>query len=572
MKKINKQLKYENTAKYRHVLNLLLAGAIFVLVYYKSGIWFETNDDIFIYSLLSGDASGICEAHTIYNNILFSLPISLLYRIFPQVSWYGYIILGFHLASFIVTEELFTSRCKNYIEYYICIVTTLFFFISSWYIRSAIQYTSIGIILAATGFLCLFLSENKKQKVWLFGIFEFLSFVLRPETMEIVQPIGFLTYIGLQILKCSEKKDVKLIVKKVCPYITISLSIIVLGLVANRIAYGGDEYVEALKINDARTVLFDYYYTPEYSEIEKIATDNGMTEAEYNAFTNYVLQDYSQNADAIVEISNFVEKNNPKTFKPLELIKLTLWDSYSKEYANGINKVVIVAWILCFVILAFAKNIKALIPIAMYGAGKMISWGYIFYRGRSPERIMIPLYLCEILFALSIALLSYKMPQKKWLKMLSTAVLTVSLCLFLQKSFVTGREQMRYLATANENYILLDKSENEILDYCKTNSQNNYIVSSRISMYWKKRIFDCIPRQADFMFEGGWFSCIPSVYRYNFEYLSKDNLYLISVAEQDDIVLLEELDYYEERFGTRPKKVDSIPLSTGAEAFVYELH
>ena len=88
----------ENRIFFEILLGIVLTAGIFFFL----GIWFETNDDFVIYSMLSGAVSGRHEFHTMHNSVIFSLPMSLLYTLTDKISWYGFFYLFLHLLAFVL--------------------------------------------------------------------------------------------------------------------------------------------------------------------------------------------------------------------------------------------------------------------------------------------------------------------------------------------------------------------------------------------------------------------------------------------------------------------------------------
>ena len=68
-------------------------GAIFYL---------ELNDDSLIRDLVSGVYSGVPAARDIQNLYPFSLFVSALYRLAPDVPWYGAILFGLQLMCMLI--------------------------------------------------------------------------------------------------------------------------------------------------------------------------------------------------------------------------------------------------------------------------------------------------------------------------------------------------------------------------------------------------------------------------------------------------------------------------------------
>lgn len=143
------------------------------------GVYFETNDDRIIAEILSGVHSLTPDPHTIHENYLLMLPLSLLYKITSGVSWYGWSLLLCHATAWFVTESSFLSRCKNWKDYLAVLIGLSGLFLGSLELIGRIQFTSTAVILAISGYIALYLEENRKKGYVLFFVTELLAFCVR---------------------------------------------------------------------------------------------------------------------------------------------------------------------------------------------------------------------------------------------------------------------------------------------------------------------------------------------------------------------------------------------------------
>ena len=56
-----------------------------------------------------------------------------------------------------------------------------------------IQYTSTAALLAMAGYACLIMHSDERKGIIIFGIFEMLAFLLRSDSMLMIQPFGITT-------------------------------------------------------------------------------------------------------------------------------------------------------------------------------------------------------------------------------------------------------------------------------------------------------------------------------------------------------------------------------------------
>lgn len=113
----------------RFGMSVGIAAAMLLAVYFRAGIYFESNDDRNITEILSGAFGGRPDAHTVYVNYWLSVLLSGLYRITLQIPWYGLMLLLFHMMSYVLILDtvIKLGRSKLKILISIGIVMTLFF-------------------------------------------------------------------------------------------------------------------------------------------------------------------------------------------------------------------------------------------------------------------------------------------------------------------------------------------------------------------------------------------------------------------------------------------------------------
>ena len=552
----------ENRIFFEILLGIVLTAGVFFFL----GIWFETNDDFVIYSMLSGVVSGRHEFHTMHNSVIFSLPMSLLYTLTDKISWYGFFYLFLHLLAFVLPVHSASSICKKLSERVIVYVTAVMIFVLSLFVQAQYQYTSIGLIMASVGYICLFLDKNKKRKIIFFIITEALAYGIRPETMELIQPMGLLVFIGFKL----GEKDIKFkeIVKETAIVLSISVGIILIGFTADKLAYSSDEWAKAKSVNGDRIVMSDYNGMPNYDEVKDILNRNNVTKEEYEAFTEYALPDFSGISDAMHDLAEYSDSNYSSAGSIPDTIKNVYYSSYRHNLTYRINLAVIAAWIVTIVILIVFGGKKDMLPVLLYMLGKGISWGYIFYKGRVPIRILIPLYIFEAEIALCISLYVFiKRKKKKFEKALIAALLV-----FLGSlTAYSGKIQADNLIAQKNAFSILNNTQEILMNYIEENSDKKIILGQELYMYWKISPFECInPDLPNFMYECGWFSCLPTYIERSREFLNADELYLITV-EEEDYFKEKEMAYYTSVFGNDFEIIDTIPMPTGANAVVYKI-
>ena len=251
--------------KYSLIPEIIFCSLTFYLVWMKCGLWFETNDDLIINDLLRGAITGQPEYHTIYNSVILTAPLSLLYRIAPTIPWWGGFLILCNGMSIIIPLDAVVKRGKNFFSIILGSITIALTIITSLYLRGRIQYTSTAMLLAIAGFVALALYESLAG-IWLFGICQFLAFLIRPEAMEIVLPVGF----GLLFVCLSETEDdVAKGLKKIAISVGVVFTILLIGYATKFFLYSGSKWEASKTYESGRQQMFDYTGIADYEEIKE---------------------------------------------------------------------------------------------------------------------------------------------------------------------------------------------------------------------------------------------------------------------------------------------------------------
>ena len=84
-------------------------------------------------------------------------------------------------------------------------------------------------------------------------------------------------------------------------------------------------------------------------------------------------------------------------------------------------------------------------------------------------------------------------------------------------------------------------------------------------------MFDLGVENPDYVYAGGWFSCLPSVKARTGDYLESGYVYLITTSESINGNVEAEQAFLNQRYGYKLEKEDEINLVTGGKAVVYRV-
>jgi len=240
----------------KHIFAFIISVLYILCVYFCIDIHFSTNDDRFMGELLSGAVTGNFETQLVYVNYLLSLPLSLLYQISTNVSWFGILLVMFHGLSCFCILDSFYSKAKSKTDYFVSTILVGLLFATQLYLITQISYTMTATFMAVAGYVCLILQENKKSRLGYFILLELLAFLLRDKAMLMIQPLGFSVFLGLILTKPQMKLKAKII--DLLKISIVLIFIVVFGFTGNKLGYFSEEWQTYNEYNQFRTTLFDY--------------------------------------------------------------------------------------------------------------------------------------------------------------------------------------------------------------------------------------------------------------------------------------------------------------------------
>ena len=154
----------------------LLAIALF-FIYKFLGVYFSSNDDLLIRSILSGDYTGRPDGHVVYLLYPLGFILKSLYTVAPKVTWYELFCVGAQgfcliiLASLLAESAAFSSQKtvnKKRLYFFLFITSFLFLEILLCFDAGFIiagQYTALAGLVGATAFICLLAKKDIMSSV-----------------------------------------------------------------------------------------------------------------------------------------------------------------------------------------------------------------------------------------------------------------------------------------------------------------------------------------------------------------------------------------------------------------------
>lgn len=613
--------------------NLIFSIAIsflwICLISMTTGIYFETNDDRLFSEIFSGAMTGVPEFRSYYIHPFLGLIITLFYHITTVLPWYGLFLILFQWichASFTYSVLSWYEKTRKKTSAFsllaACSLLTAYYGICFTFVAH-IQFTSTAALLAVTGYVCLFLSldmsssdmsvsvgndsaENdsmaiffsaKSQKLnhlLLFLILQLLSYLLRSDSMLMIQPYGIAILAALllcRFIRAKSKETRRILCRFFCKVLFSMILLILLGKTTHFLFHHGEGWTEYEKINQGVTEITDYSHIPDYTEVKSILEKYEVSEKQYQAFFQYAMIEPNLSGDCLLEVAKYARTMQPET--SIGQVLSGIRESYFNPEYYSTGKLAIVLWFLAISAVLLSGNYLSLLPLVGLFLSRTVIWGYLIYRGRTPFRVIYPLWVVEILLLMIVLCLelaeaySQKRDTSSEVDLKSSkyayeyskrAKYTIVLCQFLFCLLILGslwilKKQFTIIKPQNQSDKIYNAGYSDLIDYCDSHPENHYFLDAGTLLYYRGSAYTAKPfHPRNSLITGCWYSGAPVLYDHIAEYAPQDmDIYLVV---SPDLVYQKEavLAYFEEWRNTKAVYEESFTVSNGGTYDVYAFH
>lgn len=387
----------------------LVVFLLFCLFHYLSPFVYQTNDDLFLRMIASGEMSGEAESHLHYISYPAGLLISTLYRLLPFVPWYGlFLYIMFGLAMTVALYLLLQSG-KNLRERLLTIFLFCLFSYSFLFPYAAeLQYT---IVTGLTGCSALFLfihaplsdsfRESFKNHL-LFFVFSACTFCIRNQVFFMFLP--FVGMIALSKYLDAEKKQRKNLLYLAGVFVFLSASLLVL----EKAAYRQEDWHDFTEYTKARTTIYDYEGYPDYDKYEETYRELGISRSScegasrrYCLILDPAINRHSMEVLEGISIQERRDSVGSFSQKVSEMVSFFL-ERHRSDADKPLNLLVYRCYFFFILCAVLSRKWRALRDIFFLLFARMVIWTYLVFYGRLPVRISQTVYLAElaVLFAI----------------------------------------------------------------------------------------------------------------------------------------------------------------------------
>ena len=608
---------------------ILTAIMILVLAVFIGGFfdyYFELNDDVLMKDILAGVYTGQASGFNVQMLFPLSWFISLFYIIGPALDWYGLFLCGAQFfCLFLIGKRLVSYGSARLVKVQLLFLEVLVILSMFLYELVIVQYTVTSALLGGTA---LFLMYTSKQKLGTLGFLKenlisillvIISVCLRKNMLFLIFPL-----IGLAGLYKWTMEDKFFQGKMFAKYLTL-FGVLILGiaasLLANRIAYGSQDWQEFVRFFDNRTTVYDYYSIPPYEGNEAFYNEIDLTESERYLLENYNFAlDEKIDADLMGKIAAYWQENKEMLGTPIERFKTAFYDYYYRTTHTTDapwNYFVLGSYGLLAGLAIVRKNRSFLWKLPLLAVGRTSLWMYILYVNRPMNRVLHSLYLVEFLFLCAMILEEWRnMKQiEDATEEVNAEEVTIeedeveeavggeatvdATATIIYKPAAKNSVVMAYFCAGILSvlalYVISNSFSNLIAEgvkreaanaaaeslssYCEENGENFYFIDVYSTVGFSEKMFEKVDNSLkNYDIMGGWLVNSPihaqklelfGIYNIETALLEQKNLYFISGANRD-VAWLEQ--YYQDKgFEVDVIMTDAIQTGPLDTFYVYQI-
>ena len=517
------------------------------------------NDDRMIMEFLSGRYLGVPDGHTVYMNYPLTGFLAILYRLLPQVDWYGYFLAAVMAVCAGLIIYRMTGQGEMHGKKWLCLIASLgmlCFAIGREFF--SVTYTTVAAITGATAVLWYGTSQEKKKDLMITAVLAALTWCIRDELFFMILPAAGLIFLWKE-LPVKEKLWKKI----VTPLAVLGLT--GLCMLVNCWMYSGEDWQRYQAFNQLRTEIYDYqdtYYFPNYDEYTEYYERLGLTREERRMMIYYnftLVQDEIGREEVIELFQKMIDIRgdygvNEELLPLRQRIPVETKDFLVHSLTGAYGKLFNLS-ILGFLMLAIWEirkkdwfSLLRTLCFAGAGAGLFL---VMEIRGRMPDRVVYSLSL--LLFTTMVVNLWWNREEIFQNRFLKKCIQVASWGCSL-----VGVVSCVLVISANRPFMENEKELVQIQNYCKECEENFYFVTGEVLDEYGGVI--CAPfknnEQLNYISTGDWISYSPiesmkleqnGITSVSEALLYDKNVYLISVKDSANLGFI--TDYLSLRAG-----------------------
>ena len=495
------------TFKKDFCFTLVCVGVYILILWNLIPFVYGIIDDRSMMEIVSGQYLGMPDPHTIFMGYWYSLFLTGLYTVLPNVDWYAFCYIVMQVMCMILILFRLVRERERKWEKVLCAVLALSSF-AALGLQATVQlsFTTTAAVLGVT---VVFLYATAEKLEWkdaaLLFFLLFLTSQVRFDIFCMTVPVCAVLWF-FRVAVQGQRERIQFLMP------AAALAVLALAMMGNFAGYGSAEWRAYKSYDNSRTAIYDFpdYTFPEYEGAEKLYSSVGI-ETKSRART---LINYNYTADDQITPEFFLDyiEAYQKMYPSEQTVVQRLVQSV-KDYLKGVRDnrfymqhLLGLAMYIGLVILALWKKEWGLLGKTLCTGGiQGIMWIYLLYKGRIPDRVI---YSMNLMLLVTAFLLWKEIFPRISLPGAARKAGVVA-CMFLL-CYLAGAQTAKFRGK-NQELSRWNQNIESLKEYCMEHSDNFYFndVTSLAFTTYNVRLWRDQPYVMNYMSLGDWMSFSP---------------------------------------------------------------
>ena len=464
-------------------------------------------DDRSMMEIVSGQYLGMPDPHTIFMGYWYSLFLTGLYTVLPNVDWYAFCYIVMQVMCMILILFRLVRERERKWEKVLCAVLALSSF-AAFGVQATVQlsFTTTAAVLGVT-VVFLYAAAEKlewKDAAFLFFLL-FLTSQVRFDIFCMTVPVCAVLWI-FRVAVQGQRERIQFLMP------AAALAVLALAMLGNYAGYGSAEWRAYKSYDNSRTAIYDFpdYTFPEYEGAEELYSSVGIeTKSRARTLINY---NYTADDQITPEFFRDYIEAYQKMYPSEQTVVQRLVQSV-KDYLKGVRDnrfymqhLLGLAMYAGLVILALWKKEWGLLGKTLCTGGiQGIMWIYLLYKGRIPDRVI---YSMNLMMLVTAFLLWREIFPRISLPGAARKAGVVA-CMFVL-CYLAGAQTAKFRGK-NQELSRWNQNIESVKEYCMEHPDNFYFndVTSLAFTTYNVRLWRDQPFVMNYMSLGDWMSFSP---------------------------------------------------------------
>ena len=464
-------------------------------------------DDRSMMEIVSGQYLGMPDPHTIFMGYWYSLFLTGLYTVLPNVDWYAFCYIVMQVMCMILILFRLVRERERKWEKVLCAVLALSSF-AAFGVQATVQlsFTTTAAVLGVT---VVFLYATAEKLEWkdaaLLFFLLFLTSQVRFDIFCMAVPVCAVLWF-FRVAVQGQRERIQFLMP------AAALAVLALAMMGNFAGYGSAEWRAYKSYDNSRTAIYDFpnYTFPEYEGAEELYSSVGIeTKSRARTLINY---NYTADDQITPEFFRDYIEAYQKMYSSEQTVVQRLIQSV-KDYLKGVRDnrfymqhLLGLAMYAGLVILALWKKEWGLLTKTLCTGGiQGIMWIYLLYKGRIPDRVI---YSMNLMLLVTAFLLWREIFPR--ISLPGAARKAGALACMFVLCYLAGAQTAKFRGK-NQELSRWNQNIESLKEYCMEHPDNFYFndVTSLAFTTYNVRLWRDQPYVMNYMSLGDWMSFSP---------------------------------------------------------------